>query len=507
MPTNCRAESKPFEIISKYGDQCDASKVCGTGECFRPCETYLHYSHCPNDKRCAWNEELDACTAAPPDPVSIAWNADWELTMKMVDDVIIEDTIRLHVAGSYTQEDGGVVHWDVDDTAEVLGITSSGKYHVVFLDGRSAGLEATDIPSEHFTVIHKIMFPLLWNQFVESATGFMIYDSNTGQAVRCEALVNLEMTFIKLDHDGDGKLNEAEFAEIPNWLMSLKPLVAAFDDVQIESWRRLHLEEHHNWTFPDIPSIDFDLETTTPEEDRLRRLGEDGVRRLQNQGLTMGAIPWGSGHVKTPKQCKAKQQYFCGLTSQCAISCADGCSWRSAHDHETHVCQRPSPEVCRADNNQIFCQEHVVSGIAACVEHGECYNCLERPHEDEAKGSCEAPWWLPEPSQKFENWVCRFRNKVGMMCYSDQDCIYGARKCLSGVNWATGTPGKCEGLATLGSDTAESELVNCVEHFDCPHVGYYCQRDPAENANQYFRQVFFVKKIVKEYYNMIQFVN
>ena len=287
----------------------------------------------------------------------------------------------------------------------------------------------------------------------------MLYDSNTGNAVRLEALINLEMSFIKLDHDGDGKLNELEFREIPAWLVSLKPLVEDFSEQQVHSWRRLYLEEHHNWTLPDMPSIDYDPETTTPHEDLVRRLGEhEAARRLES----FGAIPWGTAHVKTPKQCKAKQQFHCGLTSQCAVSCLDGCSWRSAHNLQTNVCERPSPATCRADNDQIFCAHHKDSEIAACVEKGACHNCHERLFQDDAKGSCEAAWWRPIPSDKFQNWICRFRNKVGMKCHSDQDCIYGSRKCKHGVNWAAGIPGKCEGLATLGSSTAESELIDCT---------------------------------------------
>merc|ERR1719265_672931 len=52
-PIHCKCENPPFFQTVRYGDRCDAAKICADGECFRPCETYLHITQCPTP-RCHW---------------------------------------------------------------------------------------------------------------------------------------------------------------------------------------------------------------------------------------------------------------------------------------------------------------------------------------------------------------------------------------------------------------------------------------------------------------------
>lgn len=73
------------------------------------------------------------------------------------------------------------------------------------------------------------------------------------------------------------------------------------------------------------------------------------------------------------------------------------------------------------------------------------------------------------------DWVCRFRNKVGMPCRHDQDCTHGLRRCLGG---------ECQPFQPYNPEQ------KCESDYDCPHKNYYCARDEGDNPYwvQYCRQ-------------------
>jgi len=96
-------------------------------------------------------------------------------------------------------------------------------------------------------------------------------------------------------------------------------------------------------------------------------------------------------------------------------------------------------------------------------------SCIDRPIVDYALHMCVALWWAPEPLTQWTNWVCRPRNKVGMPCRNDQDCIFGLRRCLLG---------ECQPFKPY--------TQNCTHDHDCPHLGYYCPSDPTGGKSRYW---------------------
>ncbi|KAF4661687.1 hypothetical protein FOZ61_003021 [Perkinsus olseni] len=65
-PTVCTCETPPFTVEVGYGEKCGFSNVCGAGQgiCYRPCNTYLHSTLCP-EPRCSWNPSDQVCQIAP----------------------------------------------------------------------------------------------------------------------------------------------------------------------------------------------------------------------------------------------------------------------------------------------------------------------------------------------------------------------------------------------------------------------------------------------------------
>jgi len=71
-PTICQCEKVPFSTIVQYNEPCDSSRTCHSGECFRPCEFFLHVSTCPLE-RCMWNTTALGCVDVPSSLVYTEW--------------------------------------------------------------------------------------------------------------------------------------------------------------------------------------------------------------------------------------------------------------------------------------------------------------------------------------------------------------------------------------------------------------------------------------------------
>lgn len=174
-------------------------------------------------------------------------------------------------------------------------------------------------------------------------------------------------------------------------------------------------------------------------------------------------------------------KYFCSFDSSCKDDCKE-CGWKSATDSAFSQCVRPTALTCYADGRQAFCATD-----QSCHPPGDCSRCVDRPVVDFAQHLCLAVWWLPDPSPQWTNWVCRDRNKVGMPCRADQDCIFGMKRCLE-----EGGQTKCQPLQPYNQN------LTCETDFDCPHWGYYCPADPTGGENIYWVQYCRTQKAKDE---------
>lgn len=255
-------------------------------------------------------------------------------------------------------------------------------------------------------------YPISIESFKASAKGFRIY------GVLLEELVDMMVLFSMLDKSHDGGLSAAEYANLP----------VALHEVEIEA-------------------------------DHLKPLDDDNFegRRLQSQQQI------------TPETCNSKRprQYFCSFDISCKTDCRE-CGWKSATDSAFSMCVRPTPESCNADADKVFCDSDQM-----CHPSGDCSNCVDRPIVDNSQHSCLQLWWGPEPLQQMRDWVCRARNKVGMSCQTDQDCIYGMRRCLYST---------CQPFQPYNPNQT------CISDLDCPHIGFFCPADPTGGENKFWVQ-------------------
>jgi hypothetical protein len=272
-------------------------------------------------------------------------------------------------------------------------------------------------------------YPLDFTDLGHLALGFRV------QGNILSNITDLETVFLQLDLDNDGFLNHTEYTMLPNVLnrVSVALTKAKQEAINVEaSARRLDAEE-----------------------------AEEHARRLQNG-------TW-QGSPVTAEVCGAQvpRKYYCSFDISCKTKCQE-CGWKSATDEAYSMCVRPTPTACRADNRKIYCKSDDL-----CHPAGNCTDCVDRPTVDFAQSMCLATWWGEKPLTHWTNWVCRDRNKVGMPCRADQDCIYGLRKCMYG---------KCL------SKQPYNPNMKCDSDYDCPHIGFYCPVDPTGGINPYWIQ-------------------
>eukprot|EP00928_Gymnodinium_smaydae_P071051 TRINITY_DN54732_c0_g1_i1.p1 TRINITY_DN54732_c0_g1~~TRINITY_DN54732_c0_g1_i1.p1 ORF type:complete len:800 (-),score=141.63 TRINITY_DN54732_c0_g1_i1:105-2411(-) len=398
-PTICKCENPPYSVEVRYGEECNAGKVCAPGEgiCFRPCDTFLHVTTCPEDY-CKWDRLTYKCVKRPATVKRIPWRmADYQDTIYKQAETIVQDT-----------------------------------------------------PVE--------IFPLDFADFQFLADGYRIRDR------LLENLTHLETVFLQLDGDNNGMLNKSEYSGLPVVFRNIDTAVAN----QLAKSRRLE-EELDAESAKDAAEMQADVHRrlqANPSADV-----DSEVRRLQSTNNGNLAVPqiYKPPEIITPETCGAlrPRRYYCSFDVACKVSCKE-CGWKSATDEVFSTCVRPTPAVCAADGGQLYCESD-----KSCHPPSNCENCVDRPIVDHSLSQCLALWWKPEPLEYWTNWVCRHRNKNGMPCRNDQDCIYGLRRCLNQ---------KCMPKQPYNANHT------CESDFDCPHMGYYCPKDPTGGENPYWIQ-------------------
>lgn len=284
----------------------------------------------------------------------------------------------------------------------------------------NVALDATPYVQGQRVVAGTTLFPIDFDNFKASSAGYRI------RGILIEDVIKLQSLFSELDSNFDGLLSSSEYAGLPNVLAALDAVVVA----QIQA------------------SNDAQAATETAT-----------ARRLQ---LLKTEIP-------SPEVCNSRRprQFYCSFDVSCKSDCRE-CGWKSATDRAFATCVQPSADACFADGGKVFCSSDLL-----CHPPGDCSNCVDRPVVDHMQHSCLAVWWNPQPLTQWTNWVCRFRNKVGMGCRNDQDCIYGMKRCLQG---------QCQPFQPYNPNQT------CASDYDCPHLNYYCPPDPTGGQNQYWVQ-------------------
>lgn len=275
-------------------------------------------------------------------------------------------------------------------------------------------------------------YPMSFQAFRVGANGYRI------EGLLLEEITSLETIFLQLDLDNSGDLNPAEFAGLPAVLSTLAQQVQS-QLAAADSARRLEVR---------VSTLRL----------QSRNITVPSPRRLQSNGL-------GDGYVPTAEDCAALGQYYCSFDEACKADCQE-CGWKSAHDIAFSTCVVPTPASCRADNGKVYCLSDDL-----CHPAGDCSQCVDRPVVDFSQYTCLAVWWDPEPLPQWTNWICRDRNKVGMPCRHDQDCIHGLKRCLNGY---------CAPKQPYNPDHT------CDDDLDCPWQGYYCPADPTGGENPYW---------------------
>jgi len=345
VPTKCRCENPPFAIPMTYNQECNSGKVCAAGEgmCYRPCNTYLHPTVCP-DSHCQWSTSGAICEPKPPAVQPLMWmTLDSQATIAQQGKMILQNT-----------------------------------------------------PNQ--------TFPISFADFRHSAKGYRI------QGLLLSNITKMETIFLQLDVNNDGQLDIVEYAQLPSVLIAL-------DDA------------------------------------------------VQNQALVLNTTARRMQESASPTICGARGLYFCSFDNACKQNCRE-CGWKSAAAAAYSECVLPSAKTCYADGGKTYCPTD-----EECKPPGDCTTCIDRPVADYSQHMCLALWWDPQPLTQWQNWVCRFRNKVGMPCRNDQDCVHGLRRCMLG---------KCQPLQPYNS----SHL--CQSDLDCPHMGFYCPEDPTGGENPYW---------------------
>lgn len=290
-------------------------------------------------------------------------------------------------------------------------------------------------------------FPVGFEDFKFSAKGYMI----GGKLL--EDIIQLESMFLQLDENNDGLLTAYEFAKLAGVLDQLEQTVAA-QEAKAASTRRL------------VNHSDASMARTDP--------ANNGTSTT-SIAVSVTSAPTPPAVAVRPEACGAMfpRQYYCSFDQSCKADCQE-CGWKSATDTAFSMCVRPTPSACHADGNKEFCPSD-----QTCHPDGDCSQCVDRPIVDHSQHICLGLWWLPEPPIQWSYWVCRDRNKVGMPCRHDQDCIYGLKRCLGG---------KCQPLQPYNMNHT------CESDFDCPHLGYYCPADPTGGEDIYWVQYCRVQK-------------
>jgi hypothetical protein len=303
-------------------------------------------------------------------------------------------------------------------------------------------------------------FPIDFDTFEAAAVGYRI------QGMLLENITQLETVFLNLDSNNDGLLSPPEYSMLPSVLAGIDVAVAAAGAVQ-ETTTTMSPEESEVQARRLGGALDKEGKLLMPVDVDGQLIRIDATddaydaegRRLQNASM----VPLNA------EVCGAQRprKYFCSFDVSCKENCRE-CGWKSATDTAFSTCVRPSTTTCWADGGQVYCVSD-----DSCHPPGDCSRCVDRPIVDHAQFMCLALWWNPKPLTQWTDWVCRDRNKVGMPCQLDQDCVYGLRRCLLGV---------CAPKQPYNANHT------CISDYDCPHLNYYCPMDPTNGSNPFWIQ-------------------
>lgn len=159
QPTICICENPPYSVTAHYNQECNIGAVCSTGQCFRPCHTFLHATLCPKG-HCQWDTSSEACIGKIAEIPTYKWTATPTGTPTIP--IVYEDQGQYIVAST----------------------------HASFL-------------------------PMKFSYFKESAEGYRI------NGILVNNITSFETMFALLDIDGDGRLNTIEFGGLPAMLTKL----------------------------------------------------------------------------------------------------------------------------------------------------------------------------------------------------------------------------------------------------------------------------------------------
>lgn len=309
------------------------------------------------------------------------------------------------------------------------------------------------------------LLPQGFDDFSASAKGYMI------QGMLLSDLIQMESMFLQLDQNNNGLLDAAEYARLPSTLAALEAAaIAQQGSTPTSGARRLSSEDMVSAIREFEGQDERNLAAHEASETSTTTTTASAAFTAEATTTTTVFIPTPEPAVVVrPEACGAMWpvKFYCSFDQSCKSDCKE-CGWKSATDSAFSMCVRPSANTCHADGSQEFCPTD-----QACHPNGDCSECVDRPIVDHASHLCLAIWWKREPSDQWTNWVCRDRNKVGMPCRNDQDCIYGLRRCLGG---------KCQPLQPYNQN------LTCADDVDCPHIGHYCPEDPTGGENIYWVQ-------------------
>jgi len=408
--TTCKCENPPFSTPVLYGQECNLGQVCTQGICYRPCDTYLHITLCEDTLHCRWNTTTYTCEMKPPAASLVEW----------------------------------------------ASIPAGNPY--------SQGMQI-------LSMMGAALFPQNFDDFQTSAHGYTL------RGILLQDLIQLESMFLQLDENNDGMLQATEYAKLPGALTQLDAAAVAQSSA-LAGQRRLA-----NGSFAHVlgttPRLEdgaivrnlaaHDGTTTSMVQESGTTYVNGGSTTTSTTVTTTTPAPAPAAVAVRPEACGAMVpgKYYCSFDQSCKSDCKE-CGWKSATDTAFSMCVRPTAMTCHADGSQEFCPTD-----QSCHPNGDCSKCVDRPIVDHASHVCLAVWWKFEPSAQWTNWVCRDRNKVGMPCRNDQDCIYGLKRCLGG---------ECQPLQPYNQN------LTCELDVDCPHLGYYCPEDPTGGENVYWVQ-------------------
>lgn len=343
-PTICQCEKKLFTRPSRYNEPCDSSRECVEGQCFRPCEFFMHLTTCPME-RCMWNTTSEACVSLPDALVYTEW------------------TTLADASGSGNE-------------------TSRGE---AILSG-----------------VAKSIFPLGYAELERVTDGYQIsgYD--------LVSLISVVELFQKMDQNLDGSITHLEFnSGLPGALHFLEAKAARRTEVLLAATqttsntvagrRALSAAESEQELYD---AMDAELQEDDPIaaaeagfpkfKDELRFAGRGSEsRELQIGGL--GNLAAHQQQAVSAEDCVSQSppKFYCSIAMSCMDACS-GCGWKTVENREMFACNAPSPSSCTSVG-KYYCGTD-----DACHDH--CSSCTGRTILDASQKTCLSPWWYTTPS-------------------------------------------------------------------------------------------------------------